>query len=168
MLAFGDALAIVASSVRGFTKNDFARYHPAGNLGKKLLLKVSSIMHHGNDLPIISPADTFKELLFTITSKKLGVGIVVDANNHVLGIVSDGDLRRACNQGPVVFEQQAAQIMTRNPKTIPADILACKALEIMEAFNITSLVVTEDKEKENKVVGLLHIHDLIKAGIREE
>lgn len=164
MLAFGDALAIVVSSIKGFTKNDFARYHPAGNLGKQLLLKVSSIMHQGKDLPIISPDDTFKDLLFTITSKKLGVGIVADANNNLMGIVSDGDLRRACNQGPVVFEKQATQIMTRNPKTIPADILARNALEIMEAFNITSLVVTE----ENTVVGLLHIHDLIKAGIRGE
>jgi arabinose-5-phosphate isomerase len=121
-------------------------------------------MHHGKDLPIISPEDTFKDLLFTITSKKLGIGIVVNADNDLLGIISDGDLRRACNRGPVVFEQQASNIMTRNPKTIPADILAYKALEIMEAFNITSLIVTE----EQKVIGLLHIHDLIKAGIRGE
>lgn len=164
MLAFGDALAVTVSSLKGFTKNDFARYHPAGDLGRQLLLKVSSLMYKDNALPLIYPDTSFQELLLTITSKKLGVGIVVQQNNQLLGIVSDGDLRRACNKGPSVFEKKAVDIMTKNPKTISADMLARSALEIMEAFNITSLVVVE----ENRVIGLLHIHDLIKAGIRGE
>jgi len=164
MLAFGDALAVVTSTLKGFNKNDFARYHPAGDLGKRLLLNVATLMHKSNALPFIYPDASFQELLITITSKKLGVGIVVDTNNHLLGFISDGDLRRACNQGPAVFEKKAADIMISNPKSIPGDMLACKALEIMEAFNITSLIVVEGKT----VIGLLHIHDLIKAGIRGE
>ncbi len=159
-MAFGDALAVVVSKIKGFSKNDFAKFHPAGALGKKLLLKVSSLMNKDDQLPLISPDTKFKDLLFTITSKKLGVGIVID-NKKLLGIITDGDLRRACELGPQIFQKIAKDIMTSNPKTINSDILAYDALQIMEEFNITSLVVMQDE----KVVGLMHIHDLVKAGI---
>lgn len=160
-MAFGDAVGVVVSKLKAFGKNDFAKFHPAGALGKKLLLKVSSLMHKEKGLPFISPEVSFKDLLFTITSKKLGSGIVVNEKKELLGIITDGDLRRACEHGPKLFEKKAKDIMTINPKTISDDILAYDALKIMEEFNITSLVVV----KEKKVVGLIHIHDLIKAGI---
>lgn len=164
MLALGDALALVASRERGFSKSDFAKFHPYGALGKNLLLKVSSIMYKYDSLPIINLEATFQEIILTITAKKLGVGIVVDESENMLGIITDGDLRRACKDGSAVFDKQAADIMTKNPKVISSDLGAQKALEIMESFNITSLVVVDN----DKVVGLVHIHDLIKNGIIRE
>lgn len=161
-IAFGDAVAIVVSKIRGFSKNDFAKLHPSGALGKKLLLKVASLMAKGDQLALIYPETNFKDLLLKITNKKLGVGIVVDQNNILLGIITDGDLRRACELGPRVFEKCAKDIMKFEPKKILQDTLAYDALKIMEQFNITSLVVTTP---DKKVAGLIHIHDLIKAGI---
>lgn len=161
MLAFGDALAVVVSSKRQFSKQAFARNHPAGALGKKLLLTIRHLMLTGEQLPLVSPDCLFQDLLVLITSKKCGLGIVIDQQQHLLGVVTDGDLRRACNQGPSVFEKTAQQIATVNPKTIHPDTLAYVALQVMEDFNITSLVITDN----NQVVGLVHIHDLIKAGI---
>jgi arabinose-5-phosphate isomerase len=160
-MAFGDALAVVVSKLKGFGKNDFAKFHPAGALGKRLLLSVRAIMYAQASLPLINADTNFNDLLFTITSKKLGVAIVVDGNKKLLGIVTDGDLRRACEKGPEIFEYVAADIMTKNPKTIDVNLLAYDALQIMENFNITSLVVTDNEA----VVGLVHIHDLVKAGI---
>lgn len=161
-IAFGDAVAVVISKIRGFGKNDFAKLHPSGALGKKLLLKVSSLMANGEQLALIYPETDFKDLLLKITSKKLGVGIVVDRNNVLLGIITDGDLRRACELGPRVFEKCAKDIMKCEPKKILQDTLAYDALKLIERFNITSLVVTT---QDDKVVGLIHIHDLVKAGI---
>ena len=161
-MAFGDALAITVSKLLGFGKNDFARNHPSGALGKRLLLTVNSLMNNDETLPLISPETSFKETILLITKKKLGIGIIVDQNKTLLGIITDGDLRRAYEFGPKLFEKTAVDIMTMNPKTISENILAFDALKIMEDFNITSLVVT----KQNIVVGLLHIHDLIKSGIR--
>lgn len=162
MMAFGDAFAIAASKLKGFSKHDFARNHPAGALGKKLLLTVGSFMHQKLELPLILPQTAFKDLLVTITSKKLGLGILVDEDFHLQGIITDGDLRRACELGPAVFNKKAADLATRDPKSVTVDTLAYVALEIMEDFNITALVVVDH----GKVVGLVHIHDLIKAGIR--
>ncbi len=162
MLAFGDALAVSVSNIRGFTKNDFAKFHPAGSLGKNLLLKVSSLMHLKEDLPFLLYDASFQEVLVAITAKKLGVGVVVDRSENMLGIITDGDLRRACEKGASVFEKTAAEIMKFNPKTIFQDMLAYDALVKMEDSSITSLLVEQDE----KVVGLVHIHDLIKAGIR--
>lgn len=162
MIAFGDALAIVISKIIGFDKNKFAHFHPAGTLGKKLLLTVSSLMYSDDALPLLKPITPFQETILTISSKKLGVGIVVDHNKSLLGIVTDGDLRRACKLGPSVFQKQAQDIMIKQPKTIEPSTLAQKALEIMENNNITSLVVTTNK----KVIGLIHIHDIIKTGLK--
>lgn len=161
MMAFGDALAVVVSSMRSFTKQAFARNHPAGALGKKLLFTVRAFMLSGQALPLLAPDTPFRDLLVTITAKKCGVGIVVDEQQTLLGIVTDGDLRRACEMGPLVFTTTAGAIATARPKTIGADALAYVALQTMEEFNITTLVVVEHE----RVVGLLHIHDLVKAGI---
>jgi arabinose-5-phosphate isomerase len=162
MMAFGDAIAIAISSLRGFNKNDFARIHPSGALGRRLTLTVQSFMHTGNNLPILSANTKFKDIIFTISSKKLGVGIIIDQQNNLLGIITDGDLRRACEFGPTVFDKNAEELMIKTPKTVSPDTLAYNALTIMEHFNITSLVVTQNQT----VIGLVHIHDLIKAGIK--
>jgi arabinose-5-phosphate isomerase len=162
MMAFGDAIAVAVSNLKGFSKQEFARYHPAGALGKRLLLTVRSLMHKSEALPLVQPTTSFKDLLLAITSKKLGIGVVIDQNNALQGIITDGDLRRACEQGPDVFSMVARDIATLHPKFVTADTLAFVALEVMEKFNITSLVVVEHEH----VVGLIHIHDLIKAGIQ--
>ncbi len=161
MLAFGDALAVVVSSQRQFSKQAFARNHPAGALGKKLLLTVRSFMLTGEHLPFVKPNTLFRDVLVHITAKKCGMGIVVDEQQELIGVVTDGDLRRACDEGPVVFEKTAIEIATKKPKVISPDMLAYVALQMMEDFHITSLVVSEN----NRVVGLVHIHDLVKAGI---
>ena len=162
MMAFGDAVAVAVSMCKGFDSNAFARHHPAGALGKKLLLTVRSLMHHNDQLPLVNPATPFNDVLVAITSKKLGVCAIVDEHNALKGIVTDGDLRRACNKGPEVFNTTAIEIATRYPKTVAPDVLAYTALETMETYNITSLVVVD----KGAVVGLVHIHDLIKIGLR--
>ena len=161
MMAFGDAIAIVASSIKGFGEKEFARNHPAGALGKRLLLTVESIMHKGAVLPLLLPEAPFKDVLVAITSKKRGLGIVADENQTLCGIITDGDLRRACELGPKVFDTCAIDIATMYPKVIAPHELAYTALRTMEQYNITSLVVVEH----NRVVGLVHIHDLVKAGL---
>lgn len=163
MMAFGDALAVVVSSLRNFDKNCFARFHPSGVLGKRLLLTVRHFMHSDQSLPIIDQNANFSEVICTISAKKLGMGVVVNENMEILGIITDGDLRRACDKfGPSVFVKKATEIMTLNPKTINVEELAYTALSMMESFNITNLVVAENKV----AVGIIHIHDLIKAGIK--
>jgi len=162
MLAFGDALAITVAMLSGFKKQDFARLHPAGALGRNLFLTVKSLMHPKDKLPLIDIHASFQEIILTINSKKLGVGIVTTPDkNKLIGIITDGDLRRACNIGPLVFQKEAADLMTLNPKTISSDLLAVNALEIMETHNITCLVIAE----KDTILGLIHIHDLVRAGI---
>jgi arabinose-5-phosphate isomerase len=164
-MAFGDAVSVVASKLKKFNQNDFAKFHPAGALGKRLLLKVNSLMACKQELPFLDKDTSFADLLYLISSKKMGVGIVVDENKKLLGLVTDGDLRRATLRGPKVFEMTAKNIMTKNPKTIQQEILAFDALHVMEDFNITSLIV---KDEFDSVVGLIHIHDLLKAGIAKK
>jgi len=162
MIAFGDAVAVSVSRVIGFEQKDFARTHPAGALGKRLLCKIKSFMYQGEELPFVKKDAPFKDLILTVTNKKLGIAIVVDEKNSLEGIVTDGDLRRACDFGPDLFNKKAEDIMTKDPKVISVDAKAYCALETMEKFNITTLVVTEGI----KVVGVVHIHDLVKAGIK--
>ncbi len=161
MLAIGDALAIVASNLRGFTSNDFSTLHPSGALGKSLLLSVASFMHTGDELPLLSPTSSFSDVLVTITQKKKGVGIVADAGT-LLGIITDGDLRRVLGEGASVFSHTAKEIMTPSPITITRGMPAYDALLLMEEREVTTLVVCENEG----VVGLVHIHDLVKAGIK--
>ena len=162
MMAFGDALAIAVSKIKTFTKHDFARVHPAGALGKKLQQKVTHFMHVGLGLPLLSTELLFSQALEVMNLKKLGLGIVVDDQNSLLGIITDGDIRRLCSQGPSIFTKTVGNIMTTTTKTITSTTFAGDALAFMEDFNITSLIVTQEKQ----VIGLVHIHDLIKAGLK--
>lgn len=158
MLALGDALAVALLEKRGFTKEDFATYHPGGKLGKTLL-RVSDIMHAVTELPLVQSQTFVKDALLTITAKHFGCAGVVDASGKLLGVITDGDLRR--HMAPNLMEKTASHIMTANPKTIAPQALAAEALGVMNEKNITSLFVVES----SKPVGILHIHDCLRAGI---
>jgi arabinose-5-phosphate isomerase len=145
--------------MRDFDSDDFAKFHPGGALGKKLLLKVSDI-YPNNEKPEVHPSSTLKEIILEISSKRLGVTAVTN-NNEIVGIVTDGDLRRMLQQTDNITDLFAKDIMSENPKTIGKDELAVKALHIMQEKNITQLLVVEDKE----YFGVIHLHDLIKEGI---
>lgn len=161
-LAMGDALAIALLHKRNFTKEDFAMFHPGGNLGKRLLLKVEEIMVSGDDVPIVQEQVPLSEAIYVMTKKRFGATCVVDAKGVLLGIITDGDLRRLLQRTTDVSNVNAAQAMTRNPKTIRKEMLAAVALEEMEAYNITQLVVANDA---HHPIGMIHLHELVKAGI---
>lgn len=159
-LAMGDALAIALLKNRDFTERDFALSHPGGMLGKKLLLRVSDLMHTDKDIPIVTQNDTIKHALFAITSKRLGMTTVVE-DNKLVGIFTDGDLRRALDNGVDINSTKIKDAMTKTTKVVSPQILAIEALEIMEKYAITSLVAVDN----NKVVGVVHLHDILKSGI---
>lgn len=159
-LAFGDALAIALLEAKGFTKNDFASSHPAGKLGKKLITKVSDLMHKGKSLPLVSPDTILDKALLEITKKKLGIALVVD-KTKVVGIFTDGDLRRSINKKVNIQKTKIKDLMTKSFITINSNALAVDAAKIMEKNKIFTLVVTENK----KYVGVISMHDLIEARI---
>lgn len=162
-MAMGDALAVVLLTKRGFKEEDFASFHPGGSLGKKLFIKVKDLMHTGDALPIVSPDILMIEATVEISSKRLGVTIVADNDNKILGIVTDGDLRRGIEKwGKPFFDMKAGEVMTKNPKTISEDELAVKALSIMEKHSITSIVVPDDN---GRAKGIIHLHDILRQGI---
>jgi arabinose-5-phosphate isomerase len=161
-LAMGDALAIALLEKRNFTVENFALFHPGGNLGKRLLLKVEELMVSGKDVPIVRTSTPMKETIIEMTSKRLGATCVVDDNGKLVGIITDGDLRRLLQRTENVFGLTAGEVMTRNPKTIKKNALAVVALQEMEHYNITQLVVIDD---ERFPIGMIHIHDLVKAGL---
>jgi arabinose-5-phosphate isomerase len=163
-LAMGDALAVALLVKRGFNAEDFALFHPGGALGKKLILKVEDLMHSGSAVPLVNSATLMREALFTITSKRLGITGVTDADGDLLGVITDGDLRRALEKGVDILNQTAGDVMTGRPKRIGRAELAARALQQMEQFSITSLFVFEDGDAK-KPVGIIHLHDLLKAGI---
>jgi arabinose-5-phosphate isomerase len=164
-IVMGDALAVALLQKRGFTKEDFAMVHPGGNLGKRLLLRIEELMTSGEAVPVVHQDVPLSEAIYTMTSKRLGATCVVDGSKRLVGIITDGDLRRLLQQTNNISGVTAAQAMTRNPKVIFPSMLAVKALEEMEAFNITQLVVvTED----HVPVGVVHLHDLVKAGLRSD
>jgi arabinose-5-phosphate isomerase len=163
MLALGDALAVAVSSMKKFSHKDFAMNHPAGALGKKLLFKVSSFMAQREDIPFLDKDVLFGDAVVIITKKKRGIGIVTDQQGKLLGVVTDGDLRRACQKGASIFDTKVSEFMTTKVKIIDKNMLAYDALKLMEDYAITSLVVT----KNEKVVGFVHIHDLVKAGLKD-
>ncbi|WP_303720414.1 SIS domain-containing protein [Malonomonas rubra] len=163
-LAMGDALAVALLEERGFKAEDFALFHPGGALGKRLLLRVEDLMHSGKDVPLVLPEVLLRDALFEITSKKLGVTGVVDANGHLLGVFTDGDLRRIMERGLDSLQLPIAEVMTTSPKRILRRNLAAKALQIMESHSITSLFVFEDVESTTPI-GIVHLHDLLKAGV---
>jgi arabinose-5-phosphate isomerase len=162
-LAMGDALAVVLLEQKGFNEADFAMRHPGGMLGRKLLLRVEDLMFRGARLPLVRETTSVKEALFEITAKRLGVTGVTNEKHQLVGILTDGDLRRGLENKGQILSLPARDLMTRNPKTIPADTLASEAVAVMEKYSITSLFVLEHETK--KPVGIVHLHDLIKAGL---
>lgn len=163
-LAMGDALAVALLIERGFKAEDFALFHPGGALGKKLILTVDELMHAGDAVPLVSADTLMREALFVITAKGLGIAGVTDATGALVGVITDGDLRRALERGVDIINQPAELLMSRNPKRIRRGELAAKALQRMEEFSITSLFVFES-DIDPRPVGVVHLHDLLKAGI---
>jgi len=162
-LALGDALAVALLVERGFREEDFALFHPGGALGKKLLLRVEDLMHSGDAIPLVGSGVLMREALFVITDKGLGVTGVTDNTGALVGVITDGDLRRALERGIDIMSVSAGEMMSKNPKRIISSELAAKALNLMEEFAITSLfVVGEDRVSP---VGIVHLHDLLKAGL---
>jgi arabinose-5-phosphate isomerase len=161
-LVMGDALSVALLYCKNFTSEDFAKYHPGGSLGKRLYLKVSDL-YVKNEKPCVSPSTPLTETLMEITSKRLGCTVVAEENN-ILGIITDGDLRRMLNNKDIIDTktQTAEQIMTQNPKHIQADAFAVEAFTIMQENHITQLIVTDEN---NKYLGIIHLHDLITEGI---
>jgi arabinose-5-phosphate isomerase len=161
----GDALAIALLEKRNFTKEDFAMFHPGGNLGKQLLLKIEEIMVSGDGVPVVREDVSLTDAIYEMTSKRLGATCVVDAGGTLTGMITDGDLRRLLGRMTNVADVKAREVMTANPKTIPDNVLAVVALEDMERFNITQLIVVNER---HRPVGMVHLHDLVKAGLRND
>lgn len=162
-LALGDALAVALLIKKGLNEEDFAFFHPGGIIGKKLFIKVKDLMHTGETLPVVLPHTPMIKAVVEISSKRLGVTIVTDSENRIAGIITDGDLRRGIEKwGKTFFDMKAGEVMSKNPKIIPEDELAAKALSIMETYSITSLVVPDD---EGRAKGIIHLHDILKQGI---
>ncbi len=162
-LVIGDALAISVLELRGFTQEDFAMLHPAGSLGKRLSLRISEIMYKENDFPFVYENTSIKDTILEMTNKRLGATSVIDTDGNLVGIVTDGDLRRQLEKNLDLKNLKAKNIMTKNPKTINANLLASFALQQMENYNITSLIALDDS---SKPVGLVHLHDLVKLGLQ--
>lgn len=162
-MAMGDALAVALLLKRGFKEENFAFFHPGGSLGKKLFIRVKDLMHSGDSLPLVLPDMSMIKATMEISSKRLGVTIVADADKRIVGIITDGDLRRGIEKwGKAFFDMKAVEVMTKNPKTIAEDELAVKALSLMEKHSITSLVVPDN---EDRAKGIIHLHDILKQGI---
>lgn len=161
-LALGDALAVALLDARGFSADDFARTHPGGSLGRRLLVHVRDVMHSGDALPRVGLDATLKATLFEMTQKGLGMTAVVDADGRVAGLFTDGDLRRALEHPLDLQQAMIAELMTRNPKTIRADALAVAAVEKMDTLKINGLLVVDE---DDTLVGALNMHDLLKAGV---
>ncbi|MDY6842700.1 MAG: KpsF/GutQ family sugar-phosphate isomerase [Thermodesulfobacteriota bacterium] len=161
-LAMGDALVIALLEKRGFNEEDYALLHPGGIIGRKLLLRVEDIMHTGEEIPLVNESTLMKEALFEITSKGLGITGVKDKNGKLVGVITDGDLRRALEHGANMLNMRASEVMTKEPKTIGKAVLAGKALSEMEKYSITSLFVCSDNKG---LVGVVHIHDILKPGV---
>lgn len=159
-LAMGDALAVALIEKKGFRTEDFAGLHPAGSLGRRLM-KASELMHGGPSVPRVAPDTPVRDAIFIMTDKRMGLTGVFDGK-RLVGIITDGDLRRALEKGGDILNMKASELMTRNPKLIPGDALAETALRTMEEHSITALFVTGE---DDEVAGVLHMHDLLKAGV---
>jgi len=159
-LAMGDALAVCLLNLRHFSSEDFAQFHPGGALGKQLYLRVDDVMV-SKDIPLVEEFTPLKDVIIEISSKRLGAAAVVDTGRSLLGIITDGDLRRMLQKGVQIESARAVDVLSRNPKTINSGELAVKALQVMQQNSITQLVVV----KEGKVHGFIHLHDLLKEGI---
>ena len=165
-LAMGDALAVSLLEVRGFNKTDFAELHPGGMLGKRLLLTIDNLTHKGDAIPFISINSSIKDALFNISEKGLGLTGVMDEENSLIGIITDGDIRRGLEKfGDDILNKTAEFLMSKEPKWISSDTLAISALELMEKHSITSLFVYSDSSLK-RPDGIVHIHDILKSGIQ--
>jgi arabinose-5-phosphate isomerase len=163
-LAMGDALSVSLLRKRNFTAEDFAYFHPGGSLGKRLSLEIKEIMIKGEKIPVVKEDTNFTDAIFEITSKRLGATCVVDNEGTLTGIITDGDLRRLLEKTFDIKNLKARDVMTRNPKVSKETYLASFALQHMENYKITVLVITDEK---NKPVGIVHLHDLINLGLRQ-
>jgi len=159
-LVMGDALAVCLMELKGFQSDDFAKFHPGGLLGKKLYLKVADLINN-NEKPKVLPTQSLKEVIVEMTQKRLGITAVVDTSNKLIGIITDGDLRRMLEKNTAIDSIKAGDIMTSNPKTIEPDKLAVDALNLLRKNEITQLAVTANGNYE----GILHLHDLIREGL---
>jgi len=159
-LVMGDALAVCLMELKGFQSDDFAKFHPGGLLGKKLYLKVADLINN-NEKPKVLPTQSLKEVIVEMTQKRLGITAVVDTSNKLIGIITDGDLRRMLEKNTAIDSIKAGDIMTANPKTIEPDKLAVDALNLLRKNEITQLAVTANGNYE----GILHLHDLIREGL---
>lgn len=165
-LAMGDAIAVALLDRRGFREEDFASFHPGGTLGKRLILRVKDLMHTGDAIPKVSEETLVKDAIYEISSKKMGITAVLNASGTLVGVISDGDLRRWMEKTEKTNEnllsKKAAEIMTRKPKVIGKEAMAAEAVAVMEKHSITCLVVADAR---NGPEGVIHLHDLLKAGV---
>jgi arabinose-5-phosphate isomerase len=159
-MAMGDALAVCLMEAKGFTSDDFAKFHPGGALGKKLYLRVNDLSKQ-NEKPAVKETSTLKEVIVEITKRRLGLTAVLNENNELTGVITDGDLRRMLEKGVDLEKTNAKDIMSPSPKTIAQDALAVQALDTMRKNNITQLLVADEKN----YVGVIHLHDLIREGL---
>jgi arabinose-5-phosphate isomerase len=159
-LVMGDALAVCLQDLRGFTKKDFAKYHPGGALGKRLYLRVSDLIRN-NQIPKVNASDSVAKVIVEISERRLGVTAVLE-NEKIVGIITDGDLRRMLSKTTDINHFTAKDIMGKNPKTVQENAMAIEALEKLESNNITQILVVDAQEK---YIGVVHLHDLIKEGI---
>ncbi len=165
-LAMGDALAVALFESRGFNAQDYAELHPGGSLGKKLLLTLDQLVHTGDNIPFVNKGTSVKDALLTISDKGLGVTGVLDSEDKLVGIITDGDIRRGLEKGDNnIFNQTAEFLMSKDPISITSDTLAIAALELMEEHNITSLFVYSSPDL-SKPDGIVHIHDILKTGVQ--
>ncbi|UCG78014.1 MAG: KpsF/GutQ family sugar-phosphate isomerase [Nitrospirota bacterium] len=162
-LAMGDALAVALIERRGFKEEDFAVYHPNGSLGKKLLFRVSDLMHKGMNIPTVKMDTPMTDTAIEMSSKRLGMTIVMSGSGEISGIITDGDLRRGIEKwGGKLFEMKAGEVQIKDPRMIPQDTLATRALAIMEDHSITSLIISDDNKSP---LGVVHLHDILRKGI---
>jgi arabinose-5-phosphate isomerase len=162
-MALGDAFAVALLKSRNFSLNDFARFHPGGSIGKKLIIKIKDLMHQGDELPLVNRDASMKEAILKMTSAKLGCTAVVDDEDKLLGIITDGDLRRQIQANPnSLLTRPVLECMSANPKRMHPEELAAAALKLMEEHSITMLPIVDE---DNVTVGMLHMHDLIRAGV---
>ncbi|MEN6565820.1 MAG: KpsF/GutQ family sugar-phosphate isomerase [Veillonellales bacterium] len=164
-LAMGDALAVVLMSARKFTPEDFAIFHPGGALGRKLLLKVKDMMHTEEENPTVLLDKTVKEALFVITEKGLGATSIVDEAGRLLGLITDGDIRRGLEKGYDFLDKKVGDLMTKKPRTIQADKLAAEALNIMEKNKPRPITVLPVVDNDDFVIGMIHLTDLLRQGV---
>ncbi len=161
-LAMGDAIAVAILEARGFTQEDFARSHPGGILGRRLLMRIEDVMRTGEQLPFVGPETSLRDGLIEMSRKGLGMTAIVDESRKVLGIFTDGDLRRTLDREPDLRTKRMSEVMTANPKTIGPEMLAAEAVHLLETSRITQLLVVDE---EGGLIGALNVHDLFRAGV---